>query len=428
MTAATATTTAATKKAPPKPLVTKPTTKKAPVKWAANGKGKPAAKPVVAAVTTPKSATTASAPVTPPGPTLPPNVKLATGGGILVPVSKIKVADNDSRYYTEANDSPALQELKSSIRGNGLVQPLAVVEDGKGGYVLAAGARRLRAVKELGHKEVLANVLPASTDKRAANVAENLHRLDPTPMEIALFIENVAAQNKWQVPGPNTKDVAKILGKSAAFVTQHAKLLVHGEKERKLIHQGYLSARAGFDVADLRKAMLANGVSEKILDEIMDRARGKDAKREEERAAKAAAKATPEKAAKDPDPKTGKKEPRQLIPGSAEQTRQMRKQIQEQKQKSANKGVSVDSIRSAAAEVAAERGGDVAKAVAESGVTTRERKLSELIELVGSLEGESDGANKFVEVFNNWTSRVITDDGLVQWLKFAMDQVDIVEI
>src|SRR4030042_1188184 len=58
-------------------------------------------------------------------------------------------------------DDEKLRELKDSIMGKGIIQPI-VVRPVDGGYELIAGERRFRAAKELGFDEIHAMVKDVS--------------------------------------------------------------------------------------------------------------------------------------------------------------------------------------------------------------------------------------------------------------------------
>ena len=58
-------------------------------------------------------------------------------------------------------DNGGLGELAGDIREHGLINPITVMEQTEGGYVLIAGLRRLKAMELLGAKEIRATVMTA---------------------------------------------------------------------------------------------------------------------------------------------------------------------------------------------------------------------------------------------------------------------------
>lgn len=100
--------------------------------------------------------------------------------------SKIKLTEiylpqqQPRRYF----DPQALEELASSIKQHGILQPLLVRPLPSGGYELVAGERRYRAAKEVGLTEVPV-VVRDLNDEAALQLAliENLQREDLNPVE-----------------------------------------------------------------------------------------------------------------------------------------------------------------------------------------------------------------------------------------------------
>lgn len=98
-----------------------------------------------------------------------------------IAVDKVKVA---GRVREDFGD---MESLKASIGKYGLLNPIMVDEE----MNLIAGARRLRAVQELGQTEIDANVLP-QTDRLVRfnmEMQENLVRKDFTESEVDRSIE-----------------------------------------------------------------------------------------------------------------------------------------------------------------------------------------------------------------------------------------------
>ena len=121
---------------------------------------------------------------------------------------------NPRRSFTEAG----LDDLTASVRRHGVLQPLLVRPNGDG-YVLIAGARRLRAAKLAGCTTVPARVLElddAAADE--ATIIENLHREDIHPLDEGLSFQRLVAG------GRTIDEVAAALGKSKGYVYQRISL------------------------------------------------------------------------------------------------------------------------------------------------------------------------------------------------------------
>ena len=73
-----------------------------------------------------------------------------------IPIAQIRPNPHQPRKEFGAND---LRDLESSIRANGLLQPVTVRADANGQeFFLIAGERRFRAVQRLGWREIPAIV------------------------------------------------------------------------------------------------------------------------------------------------------------------------------------------------------------------------------------------------------------------------------
>jgi ParB family chromosome partitioning protein len=103
-----------------------------------------------------------------------------------IPISQIEHLDN-SRLRTDSGDLASLME---DIRHRGLLQPIGVFPKGNK-FVIRFGNRRLEACKRLGYKTIPAIVTENVDEEKfmADNVAENYHKVDLTPLEIARACE-----------------------------------------------------------------------------------------------------------------------------------------------------------------------------------------------------------------------------------------------
>lgn len=145
-------------------------------------------------------------------------------------------------------DAASLDELAASIRQSGVKSPVSVrrVPDNPDHWVLNYGARRLRASRLAGKVSI-----PAFVDEAHDSydqVIENLQRDDLKPMELALFVQKRITQ------GEKKGEIAKALGKSADFVTNHLALIDMPEALEALYASGGItSAKLIYDLRTLRK-------------------------------------------------------------------------------------------------------------------------------------------------------------------------------
>jgi ParB family transcriptional regulator, chromosome partitioning protein len=134
----------------------------------------------------------------------------ATGQPLMLATDAI--AEDPDQPRTEF-DPAALNELAETIRERGVRQPISVRPDlqQSGRWVLNFGARRLRASRLAGLKEI-----PAFVDSTADNydqLIENEQREGLTPLGLALFVQKRLAM------GDKQAQIAKRLGKSRQWVS-----------------------------------------------------------------------------------------------------------------------------------------------------------------------------------------------------------------
>ena len=142
----------------------------------------------------------------------------------------------------------SLSELAESIiESDGVKTPISVrSKNADGFYVINHGARRFRASKLAKRKTIKAFIDDQHDEYDQA--IENIQRENFTPMEIALFIE------KREKKGDSRVSIAKRLGKSKAFVTQHAALLTLPAELRELYDEGRCrDVLALYELANLHK-------------------------------------------------------------------------------------------------------------------------------------------------------------------------------
>jgi ParB family chromosome partitioning protein len=139
------------------------------------------------------------------------------------------------RIFSEAE----LAELASSIRENGLLQPIVVrpVAGAAGRYELIVGERRFRAVSSLGWEDVPVVVRDA-TDETVLVLAlvENLQREALNPLEEAEGY--VALSDRHAL---SQQDIAKAVGKDRSTVANVMRLLKLPISVRKLVEDGSLT-------------------------------------------------------------------------------------------------------------------------------------------------------------------------------------------
>jgi ParB family chromosome partitioning protein len=135
-------------------------------------------------------------------------------------------------------DEESLEDLASSIKELGILQPLLVREVPGGGFELIAGERRLRAAKRAGLASV--PVVVRSADDHASleqALVENLHRQDLNPLE-----EAAAYQRLIEEFGYTQEQVAQRVGRSRSAVANLLRLFQLTPAVQHLVGEGLLSA------------------------------------------------------------------------------------------------------------------------------------------------------------------------------------------
>jgi ParB family chromosome partitioning protein len=205
-----------------------------------------------------------------------------TAGTVVeIPVDRIK----PNRHQPRALFRPeAMEELATSIRLHGMVQPIIVRPSEDGGYEILAGERRYQAARRAGLERVPALVRPAD-DGAALEIAlvENLLREDLNPME-----EARAYSILIETYGLSQEGVAERVGKDRSTVANTLRLLALPDDVQEDVASGSLSeghARAVLMMPDaesqraLAGAILKEGLSVRAAEARARKARGAPAGR-----------------------------------------------------------------------------------------------------------------------------------------------------
>ncbi len=142
-----------------------------------------------------------------------------------------------------------LEELSSSIKNQGLIQPIIVKQITNGQYQIIAGERRWRACQLNGMHEVDC-VIKNLDDTKVLEVAliENIQREDLNVIE-----EANAYKGLINIKSINNENLAKLIGKSSSHVSNILRLLELDPKIQKMVIEGDLTmghARALIGVPD----------------------------------------------------------------------------------------------------------------------------------------------------------------------------------
>ena len=148
-----------------------------------------------------------------------------------LPITQISPNPDQPRKFF---DPLALQELATSIKENGLLQPITV-RPHNGGYQIVAGERRWRA-SQLNGAQTVPAIVKTLTDQqvRELSLIENLSRADMTNGETARAFQGLLDG------GMTIKQLSEKTGKSDSAIRDHLALLSIEPHLQKLVDTGRL--------------------------------------------------------------------------------------------------------------------------------------------------------------------------------------------
>jgi ParB family chromosome partitioning protein len=181
---------------------------------------------------------------------MPPRTGLGKGLDALIPggsqtaaspsgVTQVAVdlIQRNPRQPREKFDIEELENLATSIREHGVIQPLIVAPGKNGVYVLIAGERRLQASRKAGLKTVPV-VIRHATDQQLLELAiiENVQRADLNAIEEAEAFFQMAREFKM-----SHETIASRVGKSRVAVTNTMRLLDASAAVKQALVDGQIS-------------------------------------------------------------------------------------------------------------------------------------------------------------------------------------------
>jgi ParB family chromosome partitioning protein len=165
-----------------------------------------------------------------------PSAFVSSGGAGVQQVAVELIQRNPSQPRLRFKDDE-LEELASSIREHGVIQPLIVLPKGDGTYTLIAGERRLQASRRAGLKTV--PVIPRQANNQELleiALIENVQRADLNAMEEAEayrhLVEDFSLSHEM---------VARRVGKSRVAVTNTLRLLGLADTVKQALVDGKIT-------------------------------------------------------------------------------------------------------------------------------------------------------------------------------------------
>jgi ParB family transcriptional regulator, chromosome partitioning protein len=188
-----------------------------------------------------------------------------------IPVEAIRP---NAKQPRQVFDEDAQDELKTSIREFGLLQPVVVRETSTGSYELVMGERRWRASRDLGMAVIPAIVRDTADDAMLRDaLLENLHRAQLNPLE-----EAAAYRQLLDEFGTTHEELAGRIGRSRSQVTNTIRLLnlpvpVQRRVAAGVLSAGHARALLALDSAEAQDALatriVAEGLSVRAVEELV---------------------------------------------------------------------------------------------------------------------------------------------------------------
>ena len=162
---------------------------------------------------------------------------------------EISQIDRNPNQPRKTFNEESLKEMSTSIATYGVLQPLLLVKQDNGRYLIIAGERRFRAAMMAGLKKVPA-IIREFTEQQIQEISliENLHREDLNAIEAAEGMRELMENH-----GLTQEDVALRIGKSRPYVTNTLRLLQLPKEVTEMVREGMLSpgpARALISIDD----------------------------------------------------------------------------------------------------------------------------------------------------------------------------------
>lgn len=176
------------------------------------------------------------------------NVKVDVKDMPTVEIAVSEIDRNPNQPRKTFNED-SLKEMAASISAYGVLQPLLLVKEDNGRYLIIAGERRFRAATMAGLKKVPA-IIREFTDQQIQEISliENLHREDLNAIEAAEGMRELMENH-----GLTQEEVAVRIGKSRPYVTNTLRLLQLPSEVTEMVRSGALSpghARAIISIDD----------------------------------------------------------------------------------------------------------------------------------------------------------------------------------
>jgi ParB family chromosome partitioning protein len=154
----------------------------------------------------------------------------------------------------------SIEELASSIKESGILQPVLVVPEGNH-YTIIVGERRWRAAQKIGFKKIPAIIRPMPVAQQLeTSLVENIQREDLNPLEIALAYQKLNQELNY-----TQENIAEKVGKDRASVANYLRLLNLPKEIQDYLAAGSISMGHARALLSLENAKTQVATARKII-------------------------------------------------------------------------------------------------------------------------------------------------------------------
>lgn len=179
--------------------------------------------------------------------------------GIIEDIDIFKIKSSADLFYgAERGDT---EELTSSIKVNGLLQPI-IVRTKENYFEIVAGIRRYNACKSLGWRKILCHIVELD-DKEALEVslAENIQRKSLDPIEEARGFKFYVDKFGWG----GITDLSSKISKSPSYICKRMSLLNLPKEALEAIQNRLIKASAAEELASIQDESQRIGVADLLV-------------------------------------------------------------------------------------------------------------------------------------------------------------------
>ncbi|HSD14009.1 MAG TPA: ParB/RepB/Spo0J family partition protein [Flavobacterium sp.] len=186
------------------------------------------------------------------------NADKVVGNIIELDIEAIEI--NPFQPRTNFNEE-SLQELASSIRELGVIQPITVRKTDFNKYQLISGERRLRASKLIGLKTVPSYIrLANDNDSLVMALVENIQRHDLDPIEIALSYQRLIDEIQL-----TQEQMSDRVGKKRSTIANYLRLLKLDPIIQTGIRDGFITMGHGRAIINVEDHDVQTDIYQKIV-------------------------------------------------------------------------------------------------------------------------------------------------------------------